>query len=131
MTYEKVPQMLTTFLTNVSTNPTIVLLFINLILLAIGLFLDTVPAIIIMAPMLLPTVLSLGINPIHFGVVMAVNLAIGLCTPPYGCNLFVGAAIAKIKMEDMFPYIIPLLLVALVSLALVTYIPALSLMFIK
>jgi C4-dicarboxylate transporter DctM subunit len=62
---------------------------------------------------------------------MAVNLAIGLCTPPYGCNLFVGAAIAKIKMEDMFPYIIPLLLVALVSLALVTYIPALSLMFIK
>jgi C4-dicarboxylate transporter DctM subunit len=131
MTYEKVPQMLTTFLTNVSTNPTIVLLFINLILLAIGLFLDTVPAIIIMAPMLLPTVLSLGINPIHFGVVMAVNLAIGLCTPPYGCNLFVGAAIAKIKMEDMFPYMIPLFLVALVSLALITYIPALSLMFIK
>lgn len=131
MTYEKVPQMLTEFLTNVSTNPIVVLLFINLILLVVGLFLDTVPAIIVMAPMLLPTVLSLGINPIHFGVVMAVNLAIGLCTPPYGCNLFVGAAIAKVKMEDMFPYIFPLFLVSLISLALVTYVPALSLVFIK
>mgnify|MGYP001015756876 CR=1 FL=1 len=131
MTYEKVPQMLTEFLTNVSSNPTIVLIFINLILLAVGLFLDTVPAIIVMAPMLMPTILSLGIDPVHFGVVMAVNLAIGLCTPPYGCNLFVGAAIAKIKMEEMFPHIIPLFLVSLVSLALITYIPALSLVFIK
>ncbi len=131
MTYEKVPQMLTEFLTNVSSNPTIVLIFINLILLAVGLFLDTVPAIIVMAPMLMPTILSLGIDPVHFGVVMAVNLAIGLCTPPYGCNLFVGAAIAKTKMEEMFPHIIPLFLVSLVSLALITYIPALSLVFIK
>lgn len=131
MTYEKVPQMLTEFLTNVSSNPTIVLIFINLILLAVGLFLDTVPAIIVMAPMLMPTILSLGIDPVHFGVVMAVNLAIGLCTPPYGCNLFVGAAIAKIKMEEMFPHIIPLFLVSLVSLTLITYIPALSLVFIK
>lgn len=131
MTYEKVPQMITHFLTNVSANPTIVLLFINIILLLVGLFLDTVPAIIVMAPMLMPTIRNLGINPIHFGVVMAVNLAIGLCTPPYGCNLFVGAAIAKIKMEDMFPHIIPLFIVSLVGLAMITYIPWLSLLFIK
>ncbi len=130
MTYEKVPQMITEFLTNVSTNPSVVLLFINLILLVVGLFLDTVPAIIVMAPMLMPTINSLGINPIHFGVVMAVNLAIGLCTPPYGCNLFVGAAIAKIKMEKMFPYIVPFFLVSLAGLLLITYVPWLSLVFI-
>lgn len=130
MTYEKVPQMITDFLTNISSNPLVVLLFVNLILLVVGLFLDTVPAIIVMAPMLMPTVKSLGINPIHFGVVMAVNLAIGLCTPPYGCNLFVGAAVAKINMEKMFPYIIPLFLVALAGLAVITYVPFLSLVFI-
>ena len=64
-----------------------------LFLLIVGCFLDTVPAIIIIAPMLLPTIQAFNINPIHFGVVMSVNLAVGLCTPPYGCNLFVGAAV--------------------------------------
>lgn len=131
MTYERIPKMITEFLTSVSTNPLIVLLFVNLILLAVGLFLDTVPAIIVMAPMLMPTVKALGINPVHFGVLMAVNLALGLCTPPYGCNLFVGAAVAKIKMENMFTHIVPLFTVGLIGLALVTYIPWLSLVFIK
>lgn len=131
MTYEKVPQMITEFLTSVSNNPLVVLMFVNLILLVVGLFLDTVPAIIVMAPMLMPTVKALGINPVHFGVVMAVNLALGLCTPPYGCNLFVGAAVAKIKMESMFRYILPLFIVGLVGLALITYVPWLSLVFIN
>lgn len=131
MTYAKIPQMITSFLTSVSSNPLIVLFFINLILLVVGLFLDTVPAIIVMAPMLMPTAVALNINPIHFGVVMAVNLAIGLCTPPYGCNLFVGAAVAKIKMESMFKYILPLFLFALLGLALITYVPWLSMVFIE
>ena len=131
MTFEKVPQMISTFLTTISSNPFVVLFFINLILLFIGLFLDTVPAIIVMAPMLLPTVKTLGINPVHFGVVMAVNLAIGLCTPPYGCNLFVGAAVAKIKLDSMFKLIIPFFLAAIFALAIITYIPWLSLVFIK
>jgi C4-dicarboxylate transporter DctM subunit len=130
MTYERIPQMITSFLTSVSNNAMVVLLFVNLILLAVGLFLDTVPAIIVMAPILMPTVLALNINPIHFGVVMAVNLALGLCTPPYGCNLFVGAAVAKIKLESMFKFILPLFLVGLVGLALITYVPWLSLVFI-
>lgn len=106
-------------------------MFINIILLAVGCFLDTVPAIIVMAPLLLPTVNALGINPIHFGVIMGVNLAIGLCTPPYGCNLFVGAAVAKIKMDSMFRYVFPMLAVAIVSLVIITYVPWLSLVFIK
>lgn len=131
MTFEKVPQMITTFLTTFSDNKYIVLLLVNLILLVVGLFLDTVPAIIVMAPMLLPTIKTLGINPVHFGVIMAVNLAMGLCTPPYGCNLFVGAAVAKIKLENMFKYIIPFFLSAIVALILITYIPFLSLVFIK
>ncbi|WP_308574684.1 TRAP transporter large permease [uncultured Fusobacterium sp.] len=131
MTFEKIPQAITIFLTTFSDNKYIVLLVINAILLVVGLFLDTVPAIVVMAPMLLPTIKELGINPIHFGVVMAVNLAIGLCTPPYGCNLFVGAAVAKIKLESMFKYIIPYFLVSLISLLLITYIPWISLLFIK
>ena len=131
MTYEKVPQMITEFLTNVSTNPYIVLIFVNLMLLLIGLFLDTVPAIIVMAPMLMPTVKALGIDPIHFGVIMAVNLAIGLCTPPYGCNLFVGAAVAKIKLESMFKHLVPFFIMALIGLTVITYIPWLSLVFLK
>lgn len=131
MTYEKVPQMITTFLTTVSTNPLIVLVFVNIVLLFIGLFLDTVPAIIVMAPMLMPTVNALQINPVHFGVIMAVNLAIGLCTPPYGCNLFVGAAVAKIKLESMFKHLWPFFITALVGLSIITYVPWLSLVFIK
>lgn len=131
MTYERVPVMITDFLTSVSSNPLVVLMFVNMILLVVGLFLDTVPAIMVMAPMLMPTVKALGINPLHFGVIMAVNLALGLCTPPYGCNLFVGAAVAKIKMESMFKYIVPLFIVGLAGLLLITYIPWLSLVFIN
>lgn len=131
MTFEKVPQMVTTFLTSVSSNKYVVLLLINAILLVVGLFLDTVPAIIVMAPILLPTIKSLGIDPIHFGVVMAVNLAIGLCTPPYGCNLFVGAAVAKIKMESMFKHIVPYLVACIVMLLIITYVPWISLVFVK
>jgi C4-dicarboxylate transporter DctM subunit len=131
MTFEKVPQSITVFLTNVSDSPIVVLLLINLFLLIVGLFLDTVPAIIVMAPMLLPTVKLLGVNQVHFGVVMAVNLAIGLCTPPYGCNLFVGAAVAKIKLDSMFKYIIPFFVVAVAALLLITYVPWLSLVFLQ
>lgn len=130
MTFEKVPQMITVFLTGVSDNPYIVLLVINIILLAVGLFLDTVPAIILMAPMLLPTVTALGVDPVHFGVIMSVNLAIGLCTPPYGCNLFVGAAVARVSLESMFKYIIPYFIVSVIALLMITYIPWFSLVFV-
>ena len=126
MTFERVPQMISAFLTTVSDNPVVVLLLINIILLVIGLFLDTVPAIIVMAPLLLPTVQILGIDPIHFGVIMAVNLAIGLCSPPYGCNLFVGAAVAKIKMESMFKWIVPYFIVSIICLLIITFFKPLS-----
>ncbi len=131
MTFERVPQAISEFLMTVTDSPVILLLIINAILLVVGCFLDTVPAVIVMAPMLLPTIVHFGINPVHFGVIMCVNLAFGLCTPPYGCNLFVGAAVAKIGMESMFKYIIPFFLVSLVVLTIITYVPAISLFFIN
>ncbi len=131
MTFERVPQTISEFLMTVTDSPAILLLIINVILLIIGCFLDTVPAIIVMAPMLLPTITYFGISPVHFGVIMAVNLAFGLCTPPYGCNLFVGSAVAKIKMESMFKYIIPFFIVAVAVLMVITYVPILSLFFIE
>lgn len=129
LTFENVPQMITTFLSTFTDNPYIILLLINMFLLVLGCFLDTVPAVIVIAPMLFPTIKALGIHPVHFGVIMAVNLAIGLCTPPYGCNLFVGAAVAKIKMESMMKYILPFLAASIVMLLIITYVPWLSLAF--
>ena len=127
MTFEKLPQTISTFLGSISSSPVVVLLLINLILLILGCFLDTVPAIIVMAPMLLPTCKMLGVDPIHFGVIMAVNLAIGLCSPPYGCNLFVGAAVAKIKMESMLKWVAPYFVASVVMLLIITFVPWLSL----
>jgi len=129
LTFENVPQLITLYLSTVSTNKYFILLLINIFLLILGCFLDTVPAVIVIAPMLYPTILSLGIDPVHFGVIMAVNLAIGLCTPPYGCNLFVGAAVAKIKMESMFKHIMPFMVASIVMLFIITYVPWLSLAF--
>ena len=129
LTFENVPQMITAFLSTVSSNKYIILLLINIFLLVLGCFLDTVPAVIVVAPMLFPTIKALGIDPVHFGVIMAVNLAIGLCTPPYGCNLFVGAAVAKIKMESMFKYIVPFMAASIIMLLIITYVPWLSLAF--
>lgn len=128
MTFERVPHMISVFLTTVSDSPIVVLLLINLILLIVGLFLDTVPAIIVMAPLLLPTVQAMGIDPIHFGVIMSVNLAVGLCSPPYGCNLFVGAAVAKIKMESMFKWIVPYFLLSIVLILIITFCEPISLL---
>ena len=129
LTFENVPQMITAFLSTVSSNKYIILLLINLFLLVLGCFLDTVPAVIVVAPMLFPKIKAWGIDPVHFGVIMAVNLAIGLCTPPYGCNLFVGAAVAKIKMESMFKYIVPFMAASIIMLLIITYVPWLSLAF--
>ena len=101
MTFMKVPNDIYNFLMSVSSSKYVMLLIINVILLILGCFLDTVPAIILLAPLLLPAVSAYGVDPVHFGVIMAVNLALGLCSPPYGCNLFVGIAVAKIKMQDI------------------------------
>lgn len=129
MTYEKVPYSIAVFLTNVSDNRIIVLLLMNGILLVLGCFLDTVPAVIIMAPLLLPTAVQMGIDPIHFGIILAVNLSIGLTTPPYGGSLFVGAILAKTSLESTFKYVWIFLLTAVAGLLVITFVPQLSMAF--
>jgi len=127
MTFMQVPNDIYQFLMSVSSSKYVMLLIINVILLILGCFLDTVPAIILMAPLLLPAVSAYGVDPVHFGVIMAVNLALGLCSPPYGCNLFVGIAVAKIKMQDMFKWIIPFFILGVIMVLIITFVPAISL----
>ncbi len=129
MTFERIPQAIYELLIGITDSKIVLLLIINAVLLLVGCFLDTVPAIIVMAPLLLPAVEQYGVNPIHFGVIMAVNLALGLCSPPYGCNLFVGCAVGKIKMQQMFRWLIPFFIVGVVMVLLITYVEPLSLMF--
>lgn len=107
------------------------LLVVNIILLLAGCFLDSTSALFIFTPLFVPVATALGIDLVHFGVVMIVNLAIGLITPPVGVNLYVGCGIGKIDLKQMSLAVIPLVLTSLVVLALVTYIPFFSLMFVK
>ena len=105
----------------------VILLMINLILLAVGVFMDATPAVLIFTPIFLPIVTELGMDPTHFGIVLMLNLCIGLCTPPVGSVLFVGVGIAKTTISKVIKPLIPLFLVMILSLFLVTYIPLLSL----
>lgn len=104
-------------------------IIVNVVLLIAGCFLDSTSALYIFTPLFAPVALELGIDPIHLGVVMIVNLAIGLFTPPVGVNLYVACGIGKISLEDISKGIVPCLIAELVVLLLVTYIPAISLMF--
>ena len=106
------------------------LLIANIIFLIAGCFMDATSAVLIFTPLFLPVALSLGIDPIHFGAVMVLNLSIGLVTPPVGINLFVGCGIANITLKDISIAVIPLIIACLVVLLLVTYIPFISLMFV-
>ena len=114
-------------LLSISDNKIIILLMINLILLMVGVFMDATPAVLIFTPIFLPIVTALGMDPTHFGIVLMLNLCIGLCTPPVGSVLFVGVGIAKTTITKVIKPLIPLFLVMILSLFLVTYIPQLSL----
>lgn len=130
LSFEQIPSRVYDLIMSVTSNYVTFILLVNLVMLIIGCFVDMIPAMIIMVPMLLPAAQAYGFDPIHFGVIMAVNLAIGLCSPPYGCNLFVGAAVAKIKMESMMKYIIPLFISICIALMIIVFVPQLSMMFI-
>ncbi len=127
LSYENIPQDISNFLLSVSDNKIIILLMINVILLAVGVFMDATPAVLIFTPIFLPIVTELGMDPTHFGIVLMLNLCIGLCTPPVGSVLFVGVGIAKTTISKVIKPLIPLFLVMILSLFLVTYIPQLSL----
>ncbi|WOK08893.1 TRAP transporter large permease subunit [Imperialibacter roseus] len=127
LSYENIPQGVSDFLLNVSDNPVVILLIINLLLLAVGTFMDMTPAVLIFTPIFLPVVVQMGMNPIHFGIVMVMNLCIGLCTPPVGSLLFVGCSVAGLSIQKVLKPLLPLFLAMIAVLLLVTYVPALSL----
>jgi len=127
MAYENIPQTVSSLLLQVSDNPLVILLIINLTLLAVGIFMDMTPAILIFTPIFLPIVTQqLGLDPIHFGIILIMNLSIGLCTPPVGSVLFIGCSVAKVKIEDVIKPLIPLYIAMILILLLITYVPELS-----
>ena len=124
MAFTGIPAAVSTLILAISENPLIVLLIINIVLLVVGCFMDMGPAILIFTPILLPIAQKVGMDPVHFGVVMIFNLAIGTITPPVGTGLFVGAGVAKVRVETAIRALGPFYLLLFAVLLLVTYIPA-------
>ena len=126
LAYENIPQTISQALLLLSNNPLVLFLLMNLILLAVGAFLDITPAILIFTPIFLPVAVDLGMTPLHFGIMLIMNLSIGLCTPPVGSVLFVGCAVAKTSIVKISQPLIPMFVAMLIVLMATTYIPALS-----
>ena len=128
MAYENLPQTVSQVLLQISDNPLIILLIINLTLLAVGIFMDMTPAILIFTPIFLPIITQqLGLDPIHFGIILIMNLSIGLCTPPVGSVLFIGCSVANVKIMDVIKPMIPMYIAMIIILLLITYFPEISL----
>jgi tripartite ATP-independent transporter DctM subunit len=127
MTLMQIPQQITTMLVEVSSNKYVILMLLNVLLLILGGPMDMAPLILILTPMLLPVVTSLGIDPVHFGMIMMINLGIGLITPPIGTVLFVGCAISKLSIGEVMKAMNPFWVALFIVLMMITYIPWLSL----
>jgi TRAP transporter, DctM subunit len=126
LSYENIPQSISDGLIALSDNPITILMIINVILLVVGIFMDMTPAVLIFTPIFLPVVTELGMSPLHFGIMMVLNLCIGLCTPPVGSVLFVGCGIAKTTIAQMVRPLVPMYIAMFAVLLLVTYIPGIS-----
>lgn len=127
MSFENIPQALSLFILNISGNKLIVLMMINLILLFVGIFMDITPAVLIFTPIFLPIIKSIGIDPIQFGIMMVLNLCIGLCTPPVGSVLFVGIGVVKTSIEKVIKPLLPLFIAMILALMLITFFPQITL----
>jgi len=127
LAYLRVPTAVVDYLKSISENPIIIILLINVSLLILGTFMDMSPLIVITTPIFLPVATAYGLDPVQFGVILVLNLGIGLCTPPVGAVLFVGCAVGKVQIWDVVKTIWPFYAAAVFTLMLVTYIPALSL----
>lgn len=126
LSYENIPQTVSQGLLTLSENPLLILLLINIILLVVGAFMDMTPAVLIFTPIFLPVAVELGMSPLHFGIMMILNLSIGLVSPPVGSVLFVACAVAKTKLESLIKPLLPMYTAMFVVLMMVTYIPAIS-----
>lgn len=127
LTTEQIPQLIAETMLNITQNKYLILLLVNLLLLFVGMFMETIAALLILFPVLLKVATSVGIAPIHFAIICVLNLVIGLTTPPVGVCLFVASSIGKISLGTLTKAILPFLAVSLIVLLLVTYIPQLSL----
>jgi tripartite ATP-independent transporter DctM subunit len=126
LAYENIPATVADALVNLSDNPIVILLLINLVLLMVGIFMDMTPAVLIFTPIFLPVAVNLGMSPLHFGIMMVLNLCIGLCTPPVGSILFVACAVAKTSISQIVRPMIPMFVAMFMALMLVTYVPEIS-----
>ncbi len=127
LTLLQIPQTVSVWITTSFTSKVAVLLIVNVILLIVGMIMDTTPAIMILTPILLPAVQAFGVNPIQFGIIMVVNLAIGFVTPPIGVNLFVASSLSKVPVVDIAQKAMPMIIMFLIALLLFTFIPWFSL----
>ncbi|MDP4773003.1 MAG: TRAP transporter large permease [Limnohabitans sp.] len=127
MTLMQIPLKITTLFTSFSTQAWVILLCVNLMLLVLGTLMDMAPLILILTPILLPVMKTIGVDPVHFGMIMMINLGIGLITPPVGAVLFVGSAVAKLKIEEVVKAMKPFFVILLFVLMLVTFVPQISL----
>lgn len=127
MAFTGIPAALSNFILNLSSNPLVILLLINLLLLLIGMFMDIAPAILIFTPIFLPIAEGIGVDPVHFGIFFILNLCVGTITPPVGTGLFVGSMVGKEKVERLIKPLMPFYIALFVLLLLVTYIPQISL----
>lgn len=126
LTVEQVPQLVTQALLEITDSKIILLILISIMLLIVGCFMDQTPAILILAPILLPVAVSLGLDPVHFGLIMVANLAIGFITPPLGMALFVAARISNTKLEVVLKGIVPFIILTIGTLTLITFIPQIT-----
>jgi tripartite ATP-independent transporter DctM subunit len=127
VTVERVPQMITEWILAATQNPWVFLLFTNILMLIVGMFIDATPAMITFTPILYPIAQKLGIDPVHFGIVMVTNLGVGFVTPPVGSCLFVASAIGETTIDEVFKPLLPFLAVMVVALILITYWPGMTL----
>lgn len=127
MSYANIPQAVAEGLMAITNDKIVLLILINIMLLVVGIFMDMTPAVLIFTPIFLPVVVAMGVDPIHFGIIMIMNLCVGLCTPPVGSVLFIGCSVANIGIEKVIKPMIPMFVAMVAVLLLITYFPEISL----
>jgi C4-dicarboxylate transporter DctM subunit len=127
LTVSGIPQSMVQWIDSLNLSPWMILLAINILLLIVGCVLDPSSAILVLTPLLLPIVSAIGVDLIHFGIIMTVNLSIGMFTPPFGLNIFIAQALFKVPLKTIYPGLVPFIIINIMALMLVTYIPEISL----
>nr|WP_236904994.1 TRAP transporter large permease subunit [Clostridium formicaceticum] len=127
LTFQRIPTIVAQHVLGFATTPFLILISINILLLFVGMFLDPSAAVLILVPIFLPVLVEVGISPVHFGVIMIVNLAIGMLTPPFGLNLFVASGISNMSMTEVTKGALPFIFVLIAALLVITFVPQLSL----